>query len=172
MKKVLFTLLAFALSVAACYAQKGNNQIGIGGEINFPLGNGYNDIYNPGIGGNLKGLYGIGDAGQLTLTAGYNSFSGKSSSQFGDQTLSLIPIQAGYRYNLKSGLYGEGQAGLGILTTKVTGYSASQTNFAGAINVGYLFKGFDIGVKYYTEFDVFSSFAVRLAYNIPLGDKK
>jgi hypothetical protein len=172
MKKSLFTLLAFILSAAVCYAQKGNNQVSVGIETNLPLSNGYSDIYHPGIGGNLKGLYGLGDAGQLTLTAGYNSFSGKSSSEFGDQTLSLIPIMAGYRYNLKSGLYGEGQAGVGILTTKVTGFSFSQTDFAAAINVGYTIKGFDASIRYYTEGDVFSSFAVRLAYNFSLGGKK
>jgi len=165
-------LLAFALSAAACYAQTGNNQVSIGAETNFPLGNGYSAIYHPGIGGNVKGLYGIGDAAQLTFTIGYNSFSGKSSSEFGKQTLSLLPIQAGYRYNLKSDFYAEGQAGVGILTTKIPGFSYSQTNFAAAINVGHTFGGFDASIRYYTEFDVFSSFAIRLAYNIPLGGKK
>ncbi|HVS94662.1 MAG TPA: outer membrane beta-barrel protein [Mucilaginibacter sp.] len=172
MKKILLILLAFILSATFCCAQTGNNQVGVGVETNLLLSNGYSDIYHPGIGGNLKGLYGIGDASQLTLTAGYNSFGGKSSSQFGDQTLSLIPVQAGYRYNLKSGLYGEGQAGVGILTTKVTGFSFSQTNFAAAIGVGYTINGFDASIRYYTEFDVISTFAVRIAYNFSLGGKK
>jgi len=172
MKKFLFILLACTMSAAASYAQKGNNQVSIGAETNLFLSNGYSNIYNPGIGGNLKGLYGIGDASQLTLTVAYNAFSGKSSSQYGDQKLSLLPILAGYRYNLASGFYGEGQAGLATLTTKVTGFSFSQTNFAAAINVGYTISGFDLSIRYYTEGDVVSTFAARVAYNISLGGKK
>jgi len=169
MKKNLLFVVAFILSASFCYGQTGNNQVSVGAETNFFLSNGFSDIYNPGIGGNVKGLYGIGDASQLTLTSGYTWYGGKSSSQFGDQTLSLIPILAGYRYNLKSAFYGEGQAGLGILTTKIPGFSFSQTNFAAAINVGYVYKGFDVSVRYYTEGDVVSLAAIRLAYNFSLG---
>jgi hypothetical protein len=171
MKKILLSLLVVVFVSTCCFAQKGNNQISVGAEVNFLASNGYSSIYNPGIGGNLKGMYGIGDASQLTITGAYSSFSGKSSSAFGDQTLSLLPILAGYRYNLKNGFYGEGQAGLAILTTKVTGFSFSQTNFAAAINIGYVTHGFDLSARYYTEGDVISTFAVRLAYNFSLSGK-
>ncbi len=172
MKKILLSLAVIVFVSNFCFAQTGNNQISLGAEVNFFASNGYSSIYNPGIGGNLKGLYGIGDASQLTLTGAYSSFSGKSSSTFGDQTLSLLPILAGYRYNLKSGIYGEAQAGLAILTTKVTGASYSQTNFGGAINIGYVIHGFDVSARYYTEGDVLSTFAIRLAYNFSLTAKK
>jgi len=172
MKKILLSVFAIVVLINYCSAQTGNNQLGIGVEANFLASNGYSSIYNAGFGGNLKGLYGVGTAGQLTLTGGYSTFSGKSGSQFGNQTLSLIPILAGYRYNLSSGLYGEAQAGLGILTTKVTGFSFSQTNFGGAINVGYVTHGLDLSVRYYTEGDVMSLFAVRVAYNFSLSGKK
>lgn len=171
MKKILLLLGVFILVGNYCFAQKGNNQISVGAEVNFLASNGYSSIYNPGIGGNLKGLYGIGDASQLTLSGAFSSFSGKSSSTYGDQTLTLMPFLAGYRYNLKGGIYGEGQAGLAILTTKVTGFSYSQTNFAAAINVGYVIHGFDISARYYTEGDVISAFAIRLAYNFSLSGK-
>jgi len=171
MKKLLLSTIAVVLLSNYCFAQTGNNQLGIGVEVNILASNGYSDIYHPGIGGNLKGLYGIGTASQLTLTAGYSSFGGKSSSQYGDQTLSLLPILAGYRYNLTGGLYGEGQVGAAILTTKASGFSYSQTNFAAAINVGYVTHGFDISARYYTEGDVISTFAVRLGYNFSLSGK-
>lgn len=168
MKKTLL-LLAFAtLFVNYCFAQKGNNQVSVGVETNLPLSNGYSDIYHPGIGGGVKGLYGIGNTAQLTLSVAYSSFSGKSSSEFGRQTLTLLPIQAGYRYNLTSGLYGEGQVGIATLSTKIPGFTYSQTDFAAAINVGYKFSGFDASIRYYTEGDVISTFAVRLAYNFKL----
>ncbi len=169
MKKNLSLIVAFILSASFCYAQKGNNQISVGVETNFFLSNGYSSIYNPGLGGNVKGLYGLGDASQVTLTTGYTWYSGKSSSQYGNQSLGLIPILAGYRYNLKSGFYGEGQAGLAILRTSIPGFSFSQTNFAAAINAGYVYKGFDASIRYYTEGDVISLFAIRLAYNFSLG---
>ncbi len=171
MKKILLLLAVIIFVCNWCSAQTGNNQIGVGAEVNFLASNGYSSIYNPGIGGNLKGLYGVGRAGQLTISGAYSSFSGKSSSTYGDQTLSLLPVLAGYRYNLKNGFYGEGQAGLAILTTKTTGLSYSQTNFAAAVNIGYLIHGFDISARYYTEGDVISAFAVRLAYNFSLSGK-
>ena len=168
MKKALLSFALVAFCLTCCFAQKGVNQISIGAEVNFPASNGYSSIYNTGIGGGLKGMYGVGDASQLTLGAAFSSFSGKSSSAYGDQTLTLLPILAGYRYNVKGGLYFEGQAGAGILTTKASGFSFSQTDFAGAINVGYVIHGFDISARYYTEGDVISTFAIRLAYNINL----
>ncbi len=171
MKKILLLVPFIIFGFNCCFAQAGNNQISIGAEVNFLASNGYSSIYNPGFGGGLKGLYGIGDAGQLTLSGAFSSFGGKSSSTYGDQTLTLLPIMAGYRYNLKSGVYFEGQAGLATLTTKGSGFSFSQTNFAGAINVGYATHGFDISARYYTEGDVVSTFAVRIAYNISLSAK-
>jgi hypothetical protein len=171
MKKILLSIAAVIFLSNFCLAQSGNNQVAIGAEVNFLASNGYSTIYNAGFGGNLKGLYGVGTAGQLTLTGAYSSFSGKSSSQYGNQTLSLLPILAGYRYNLDGGFYGEGQVGLAILTTKGSGFSFSQTNFAGAINIGYVTHGFDLSARYYTEGDVVSTFAIRLAYNFSLSGK-
>jgi hypothetical protein len=171
MKRNLLSLALMIFVVNYCFAQKGNNQISLGAEVNFLASNGYSSIYHPGFGGGVKGLYGIGDAGQLSLSATYSAFGGKSSSPYGDQTLTLLPILAGYRYNLKGGLYFEGQVGLAILTTKASGFSFSQTNFAAAANIGYTIHGFDISARYYTEGDVVSSFAVRLAYNFNLSNK-
>src|ERR1700710_3126565 len=102
MKKILLSLALVISACSYCSAQTGTIQLAIGAEVNFLASNGYSTIYNPGIGGNLKGLYGLGSSSQLTLTAAYSSFSGKSSSAYGDQMLSLLPVLAGYRYNLAS----------------------------------------------------------------------
>jgi hypothetical protein len=175
MKRKLFMMLALLALAGVCRAQTGNNQISVGAETNFLLTNGYSNIYHPGFGGNLKGMFGIGTAPQqLTLTVGYTHFGGKPFT-YGtatvDQTLSLIPILAGYRYNTSSGFYGELQAGVGMLGTHSDGTTFTQTNFAGAINAGYAYKGLDLSIRYYTEGDVISVFAIRLAYNISLGSK-
>ena len=172
MKQKLFTLLFFMAATGCCYAQSGSAQISLGAETNFFLSNGYSGIYNPGFGGNIKGMYGVTDGGQVTLTTGYTYYGGKSGSLYGDQDLSLIPILAGYRFSAKSGWYGEVQAGIGMLGTHVSGSTFSQTNFAAAANVGYVYKNFDLSLRYYTEGDVISLFAIRLAYNISLGSGK
>ena len=171
MKKILFTLAAFIFSFGLCHAQTGNNAVSIGVEPDFLLGS-YTSYYGVGIGGNVKGMLGVGSGmGQLTLTGGYSTFSSKSGTAAAGQTLSLVPILAGYRQSCKSGFYGEAQAGLGILGTKYTGGSFSQTNFSGAINAGYCQNNFDFSVRYNTEGDVISLFALRVAYNIPLKSK-
>ena len=171
MKTYLSIAVLLLTGISFCNAQTGNNQLSVGAEVNFLLSNGYSSIYNPGFGGNLKGMYGIGKAGQLTLASGYVSYSGKSGSEFGDQRLSLIPILAGYRYNLKSGFYAEGQAGLGILGTNFSGGSFSQTDPAVAANAGYTYKGLDLSLRFYSEGDVISILAIRVAYNISFGSK-
>lgn len=167
MKKNLLTAIAVLLA-HFCFAQSGKIAIGIGAEFD-PLANqSYSSIYKAGFGGNLKGLYGVGSRGQITLTAGYLSFGGKSGVQYGDQTLSLIPVLAGYRYNFEGGLYGELQAGMGSLTTKASGFSFNQTNFAAALNIGYVYNNFDFSARYYTEGDVISMFALRIGYNFSI----
>ncbi len=160
-------MFAFFLMASSSYAQNGSVQLGVAVESNLLLGS-YSSAYNAGFGGGIKGLYGVGASGQLTLSVDYSSYSSKSGTIFAGQTLSLLPILAGYRYNLSSGFYAEPQAGLATLSTKASGFSFSQTNFAGAINVGYAKNGFDISVHYYTEGDVISMFGVRLGYNFSL----
>ena len=148
-------------------AQKGNNQIGIGAEVDFPMGN-LGTAYKTGFGGSIKGLYGIGNAGQLSLSAGLSSFKGKSGTIYASQTFNLVPILAGYRHNFKSSFYLEPQAGVGIGTTKVSNFKFTQTEFAAVLNVGYAKNGFDISAFYHSEFDVLSMFGIRVAYNISL----
>lgn len=171
MKRILLGIAMLVFFSNFCSAQAGNNAIGIGAEATFLASNGYSSLYNPGFGGDIKGMYGI-NPGQLTLTVGYNSFSSKSGSIAAGQTLSLLPIQAGYHYTFSQGFYLEPQLGMGILKTKFDGGSFSQTNFAGALNVGYTVNGFDFSVRYYTEGDVISAFAIRVGYNFSLSGSK
>jgi len=103
---------------------------------------------------------------QLTLTVGYSSFQGKSGTIFyTNQTLSLLPVLAGYRYNLPEHLYAEGQAGVGLLTQQSPGYSYTQTNAAAALSAGVIMDGFDLSALIYTEGHVMNQFAIKLAYN-------
>ena len=168
-----FLFAAFTLAITmTTFAQAGNNQVGIGAELNVPLGS-FGDAYKTGFGGTIKGLYGIGKAGQGTLTLGYSSFKGKSETSFGysyeGQTFSMVPILAGYRHHF-TGFYLEPQLGVTINGTKASGIKVeSMTKFAAALNAGYEIKGLDLSLRYHTEGDVLSLFAARIAYNINLG---
>ncbi len=171
MKRIVLSITAIIMFSGCCFAQAGNNQVAVGGSADFLLGPGYRAAYNVGFGGNVKGLYGVGDEGQATFTVAYSSFSGKSGTGFFDyskQTLSLLPILVGYRYNLPNHFYAEGQVGVGLLDQHAPTYSNNQTNPAAALSAGVIMDGFDLGVRFYTEGNVMNQFAIRLAYNFSL----
>lgn len=174
MKRTSFVFAFCFLVVAFSHAQTGNNQIGIGAEINVPLGS-FGDAYKTGFGGMIKGLYGVGKAGQLTLTTGYSAFKGKSETNLGysyaGQTFSMIPLLAGYRHHF-TGVYVEPQIGATVNGTKASGVNVeTMTKFAFAVNVGYEINGLDLSLRYHTEGDVLSLFAARIGYNFSLGKK-
>lgn len=172
-RSLLSAVFALVISIGA-FAQKGNNQVGVGAELNTPLGS-FGDAYKTGYGGTIKGLYGIGKAGQLTLTTGYSSFKGQSKTAFGysyaGQTFTMVPVSAGYRHHLNN-FYLEGQLGATINGTKANGVKVeSMTKFAFAANAGYEIKGLDLSLRYHTEGDVLSLFAARIGYNLNLGKR-
>lgn len=150
MKKLLF-VCASAFFFATVNAQSGNNQIGVGLDIGLPIGD-FGDAANVGFGGTIKGLLGVGTAGQVTLGTGYTSFKAKGSTSTDKAHLSIIPILLGYRQNF-SGFYIEPQAGYGIygVKEKVSGVSVSNSEgaFTWAAGVGYaMAQGLDLGVRY------------------------
>src|ERR1043165_7804117 len=145
MKKTIpLFMLLFVFSFIG-NAQKGNNQISIGPEVDLPLGS-FNDAYKVGFGGTIKGLLGVGNAGQVTLLTGYSYFKGKSSGvggyNYSSYSFSIIQILLGYRHNF-SGFYVEPEAGMGIYRTKVSSVSASETRFTYGGGVGYAQKALD-----------------------------
>jgi len=166
MKRMVLSVAATIMFSGYCFAQSGNNQVGVGGSADFLLTPEYRAAYNNGFGGNIKALYGLGDMAQLTLTVAYSSFRGKSGTLFNtNQTLSLLPVLAGYRYNLPDHFYVEGQAGVGFMTQQSPGYTNTQTKAAAALSAGVIMDGFDLSARIYTEGNVMNQFAVKLAYN-------
>ena len=168
MKKII---LAFACVVAlsSVKAQQGNNQIGIAGEVGLPIGD-FSDGYKTGIGGSVKGLFGVGTAGQITFTTGYTKFKGKEDDLF-DYSSSIIPLLAGYRHNF-SGFYVEPQLGYGIYGVKVEDESDSDGAFTYAVGIGYAKSGFDAGVRYQgasKDGSTTSLVGIHVGYNFTLG---
>lgn len=169
-KSVLFFALFLFIGFDA-YAQKGNNQISIGVDGALPVGD-FGEATNFGIGPTVKGMYGIGSAGQLELTTGYLVFPFEESTSTAKGSSDVIPIFAGYRHHI-NGFYLEPQLGVAIINTTidVEGFgseSSSESAFGWAVGAGYLFHAFDLSVRYQsatkdggnTEF-----FAVRIGYN-------
>ena len=103
MKKVYVVLLATILIYASSSAQKGNNQIGVGGDLSIPTGD-FAASFKTGIGGYVKGMFGVGKSGQVTFTSGYSSF--KESGEWDDfmTTQTVVPLLIGYRANF-NGLF-------------------------------------------------------------------
>lgn len=169
MRRLLILFIMMLAMKTVTYAQTGNNQVSIGPEVDLPIGT-FGDYYKLGFGGSVKGLFGVGTAGQVTLMAGYSSFTGKSDAPGYDLSsykFNIIPILVGYRQNF-SGFYAEPQLGMAIYNTKVSGISESETRFTWAIGAGYAMSAFDIGVRYQSHTGS-NLFALRIAYALNFG---
>ena len=177
MRKVFLATAFLAATFMGVKAQSGHNQIGVGADIAIPTGD-FGDAFKTGFGGSIKGLFGIGSAGQITLTTGYTSFKAKDLPSEVDIKSSVIPILAGYRHNF-SGFYVEPQIGYGIYGSKISGMGSpydgtdSEGAFTWAAGVGYaMAQGLDVGARYQSASKDGSStslvgFSVR--WNFTLG---
>jgi hypothetical protein len=173
MKKIIL-VFACLVALSTVKAQKGNNQIGIAAEVGLPIGD-FGDSYKTGIGGSVKGLLGVGTAGQVTFTTGYTAFKDKGSTDDNKVTDTIIPLLSGYRHNF-SGFYVEPQLGYGIYGAKVemNGEDASSSDgaFTYALGVGFASSGFDAGVRYQgasKDGSNTSFIGIRVGYNFTLG---
>jgi hypothetical protein len=168
MKKVLLTIAAVISLTAMSYAQKGAIKLGIGAEVAFPTGD-LGDGFSTGFGGSAKGYYGVSDAGDVTLSVGYLSFSKKNSGP----TAGALPILVGYRHSF-SGFFVEPQ--VGYTNYSISNGGGSAGGFDWAINAGYGMKSWEASVGYNSASVKFSGvsstlsyFGVRVAYNFSLS---
>jgi hypothetical protein len=173
MKKIILGL-ACVLTLSAVKAQKGTTQIGVAAEVGIPTGD-FGDGFKTGYGGSVKGLFGIGEAGQITFTTGYTTYKAKGSTDDYKTTLGIIPLLAGYRHNF-SGFYVEPQIGYGIYRAKaeILGEEGSDSEgaFTYAIGLGFAKSGFDGGVRYQAaskDGSTTSLIGIHVGYNFTLG---
>jgi hypothetical protein len=175
MRKQLLTIAVVILSLSS-YAQKGNNALGLGADVGIPTGD-FNDLCTVGFGGYLKGLFGVGRSGHVTLTYGYTTYKVKeairNAAGVDKLNVGIMPMLIGYRHNA-GGLYLEPQLGYGIYSARaklgnVTG-SDSDGAFAWAIGGGFAMeKGFDFGMSYQSLSKDGSSnswVSLKIGYNI------
>lgn len=139
----------------------------------------FGDGYSFGYGGYLKGLLGIGTAGQVTLTTGYTIYPAKDDLENAlgaDKiTATIIPVLAGYRHNF-NGFYVEPQVGYGSYGTKIKvgGVSGNGSSgaFTYAVGAGFARGAFDAGVRYQgasKSGSTTSLVGIHLGYNFSLG---
>jgi hypothetical protein len=180
MKKVYLAILGVALFSATGFAQKGKNEIGVGADLSLPTGD-LADAVKTGFGGYAKGMYGIGEAGQISLTVGYSGFKGKESTDDIKLTFKMLPVLAGYRHHFGN-VFAEPQIGFGNYTSKIKvegddefdlGGKDSEGAFTWAIGGGYIFnEKLEAGIRYQSaskDGTNFSFVGIHVGYNFSLG---
>jgi hypothetical protein len=173
MRKIFFASALAIASFIGAQAQSGNNQVGIAFDLGIPTGD-LGDAVKTGFGGQVRGLLGVGTAGQVSLTVGYASFKEKEETG-ADLKMTILPILAGYRHNF-NGIYVEPQVGYGSYGSKATylgsDVSSSDGAFTWAAGVGYAKNGIDIGARYQSgtkDGDNLSLVGIHIGYNFTLG---
>jgi hypothetical protein len=177
MKKLVLAIFGMVAIGATAFAQKGNNQVSPGAEFVLPTGDA-GDATSVGFGVTVKGLYGVGEAGQITFTTGYLIAAGKKEYKellgADKLTSSMIPLLAGYRHHF-NGFFAEPQIGYGIYSAKIKGgdYDMKDSHgaFTWAIGGGYIFNQFEAGIRFQSAHkDGGSSGLVglRFGYNLPV----
>lgn len=180
MKRIYFVVIAILLMNTAGFSQKGNNSIGVGGDLSFPMGE-FSNFYKTGFGAYTKALLGVARAGQISFTAGYSSFKFMTNFEGVNSTISLAPVLVGYRHNF-NGFFVEPQVGYSIANIKISADELEDdiTDSGGfltwAATVGYVFnKQVEISARYQvggTNSTKMNLFGLRLGYNFSLGAKK
>ena len=179
MKRIYFVVLALFLFAVAGFAQKGKNAIGAGADLSFPTGD-FGDYFKTGFGVYVKGMLGIGKAGQVTLTSGYSGFRERGSWTDYSTTVNIIPLFLGYRHYFNS-IFIEPQLGYAIYGSKyISEEDGTSTETDGALNaaatIGYVFnKQVEISARYQTggkEGWNVNLFGLRVGYNFSLKRAK
>jgi hypothetical protein len=178
MKRILFAFITLTSFAATGFAQKGNNQITPALELAIPTGDA-GDNSTLGAGVTVKGLYGVGEAGQVTFTTGILRAGAKKEIKelLGADKINstMIPLLAGYRHHFNK-FFAEPQIGYGIYGAKIKGgeyeSSDSQGAFTWAAGVGYIYNNVEIGLRYqsmHKDGESSGFVGIRLGYNFSLS---
>ncbi|MEO6639032.1 MAG: hypothetical protein ABIN25_12200, partial [Ginsengibacter sp.] len=136
MKKVILALSLFFILMVKVNAQ-GQIRFSIGVEPSLPIGDFHDAGYNFGIGGSLQGEYKVADDLGLTLNVGYMNYSAKDITvggvTFNGGSFGVAPVLGGFKYYFSPKMYGHGQLGVGIGTSKGAG-----TSFAYSPGIGFM----------------------------------
>jgi hypothetical protein len=172
-------LLATILISVSSFGQKGKNYLGGGLDLSLPTGE-FGNYYKTGIGGYVKAMLGVGEAGAVTFTTGYSSFKEAGDREDFSATQGIAPLLFGYRHHF-NGFFVEPQIGYAIFNYKENSwengfYSESGGGFMWAAGVGYVFNNkVEVSARYQTGGNEGSSapiFGLRVGYNFSLSGTK
>ena len=167
MKKFYFVFFVVLISSISLFAQQPG--ISLGGNVHFPIGD-WAEFASTGYGGSVTYEHPMSKQVSGVLYSGYTYFDGATE----DDYWTLIPLTAGVKayFTPKLDWYFAGLIGVNFITKEfanvVASGSASSTEFAGNLNIGYEIKTGEKGAvdisAGYVYISELSYFGVRLAY--------
>jgi opacity protein-like surface antigen len=147
--KKLFFIAALAATSFAVQAQDAAQPIkfSLGAEFALPVGDFINsgggklsDLYSFGIGGSVQGTYAASESLGLTLNVGFLSYLPKEVLGEKLPSFNVIPILAGFEYNLTPQVFASAQLGYSIYGGKfLSDDDATMGGFTYAPGIGYRF---------------------------------
>ena len=171
MRKVLLLAVLIVSAVTASFAQTSKTSTGgkfsIGIDPGLPVGDA-NNYSSFAIGGDLKYAIPAGTNFDVSLSAGYEVFIGKTIDFAGQSVkasdLKGIPVKVAGRYNFNgaSGFFAEFGVGAAFIQ------DGGGTAFLYAPGVGYAVDGgFEVGVRYegWSKNGTVSQIGLRVAYS-------
>jgi opacity protein-like surface antigen len=169
-KMLLMMLITSGIALTAKAQEYPRTAFSIGPEMGLPS----NSVYNFGYGASAKIEIPVAGKIGLSFTGGYSTFNYKSSliGAFGPQAPSkFIPLKAGLRYGVSTGLYLEVEGG-DVIETTSNFTNPSRNLFAFSIGPGFLFRlsqkqNIDLGFRYEQwSKNALKQTAIRVAYRI------
>jgi hypothetical protein len=178
---LVLTVLVTSLATAQFGPAKGKMTLGPALEAALPIGD-FGDISSFGVGGTARFEYGLESKIALTGNAGYIWFSGESTD-YGDYSISAIPLIAGIKYQFAPQFFVSGELGFWFTTVSVDlknipqipGYTVpsstddSDTNFMFAPGVGYQNGPIEALVRFWVVDSDVSNLSLMIAYNLPIN---
>ena len=171
MRRILLLAVLIVSAATASFAQTSKSSSGgkfsIGVDPGLPVGSA-SDYSSFAIGGDLKYSIPAAQNFDVSLSAGYSVFIGKTVDFLGQpvkaDNLKAIPVKVGGRYNFNgtTGFFGEFAVGAAFIQ------DGGGTAFVYAPGIGYaLDGGFEIGVRYegWSKNGSIGQIGARLAYN-------
>jgi hypothetical protein len=171
MRKILLIAVLIVSAASASFAQtsksSSSGKFSIGVDPGLPVGS-VSDVSSFAIGGDLKYSLPAATNFDVSLSAGYSVFIGKTIDVFGQSvkvsSLKAIPVKVGGRYNFNgaTGFFGEFAVGAAFIQ------DGGGTAFVYAPGIGYaLDGGFEIGVRYegWSKSGSIGQIGARLAYS-------
>jgi len=171
MRKILLIAVLIVSAASASFAQTSKSSSGgkfsIGVDPGLPVGS-ISDVSSFAIGGDLKYSLPAATNFDVSLSAGYSVFIGKTIDFLGQSvkvsSLKAIPVKVAGRYNFNgaTGFFGEFGVGAAFIQ------DGGGTAFIYAPGIGYaLDGGFEIGVRYegWSKNGSIGQIGARLAYS-------